>query len=100
VNDLVWAGGAGEVQGPSLRIESGVRAGSKVTPYYDPMIAKVVAWGASREAAIEELDRALAGTTIAPCVSNVAFLRRVLGDGDFRAGRYDTALAEALAKRL
>jgi acetyl-CoA carboxylase biotin carboxylase subunit/3-methylcrotonyl-CoA carboxylase alpha subunit len=99
VNDLVWAGGAGEVQGPTLRIESGVRAGSKVTPYYDPMIAKVVAWGASRESAIEELERALAGTTIAPCVNNVAFLRRVLGDADFRAGHYDTALAEALAKR-
>jgi acetyl-CoA carboxylase biotin carboxylase subunit/3-methylcrotonyl-CoA carboxylase alpha subunit len=99
VDDLVWAGGAGEAQTPALRVESGVRAGSKVTPYYDPMIAKVVAWGATREDAIAELDRALAGTTIAPCVTNVAFLRRVLGDADFRAGRYDTALAEALAKR-
>jgi acetyl-CoA carboxylase biotin carboxylase subunit/3-methylcrotonyl-CoA carboxylase alpha subunit len=98
VNDLVWAGGAGEVQGPALRIESGVRAGSKVTPYYDPMIAKVVAWGATREGAIAELDRALAGTTIAPCVNNVPFLRRVLGDEAFRAGRYDTSLAEAIAK--
>jgi acetyl-CoA carboxylase biotin carboxylase subunit/3-methylcrotonyl-CoA carboxylase alpha subunit len=99
VDELVWAGGVGEAQTAALRIEAGVRAGSKVTPYYDPMIAKVVAWGATRGNAIEALDRALAGTTIAPCVTNVAFLRRVLGDADFRAGRYDTTLAEALAKR-
>jgi acetyl-CoA carboxylase biotin carboxylase subunit/3-methylcrotonyl-CoA carboxylase alpha subunit len=96
VDDLVWAGGAGEAQSPTLRIESGVRAGSKVTPYYDPMIAKVVAWGATREGAIEELDRALAGTTIAPCVTNVTFLRRVLADPDFRGGRYDTALVSRI----
>jgi len=99
VDDLVWAGGAGEAQTATLRIESGVRAGSKVTPFYDPMIAKVVAWADTRAAAIEELDRALAGTTIAPCTTNLAFLRKVLADGDFREGRYDTTFAEALARR-
>jgi acetyl/propionyl-CoA carboxylase alpha subunit len=99
VDELVWAGGAGEVQSRDLRIESGVRAGSKVTPYYDPMIAKVVAWGETRDAAIARLDEALGGTTIAPCTTNLSFLRRVLADGDFRAGRYDTKFAEALAKR-
>ncbi len=99
VDTLVWAGGAGEAQTAALRVESGVRAGSKVTPYYDPMIAKVVAWGETRDAAIAELDRALATTTVAPCVTNVAFLRRILGTEDFRDGRYDTTLAEALAKR-
>ena len=99
VDELVWAGGAGEAQTRTLRVESGVRAGSKVTPYYDPMIAKVVAWGATRDAALDELDRALGGTTIAPCTTNIAFLRRVLADEDFRAGRYDTRFAEALAKR-
>jgi acetyl-CoA carboxylase biotin carboxylase subunit/3-methylcrotonyl-CoA carboxylase alpha subunit len=99
LDELVWAGGAGEAQTPRLRIESGVRAGSKVTPFYDPMLAKVVAWGETREGAIEELDRALAGTTLAPSTTNLAFLRRVLADTDFRAGRYDTKFAEALAKR-
>ncbi len=98
VDQLVWAGGVGEAQTATLRIESGVRAGSKVTPHYDPMIAKVVAWAETREGAIDELGRALAGTTIAPCVTNVAFLRKVLGDGRFRAGHYDTGLAEKLAK--
>jgi acetyl/propionyl-CoA carboxylase alpha subunit len=99
IDELVWAGGAGEAQGERLRIESGVRAGSKVTPYYDPMVAKVVAWGETRQGAVDELDRALAGTVIAPCTTNLAFLRRVLADEEFRAGRYDTRFAEALAKR-
>ena len=99
IDELVWAGGAGEVQTPKLRVESGVRAGNKVTPFYDPMIAKVVAWGETRDGALDELDGALAGTTIAPCTTNLSFLRRVLADDAFRAGRYDTKFAEVLAKK-
>jgi acetyl-CoA carboxylase biotin carboxylase subunit/3-methylcrotonyl-CoA carboxylase alpha subunit len=99
IDELSWAGGAGEVQSPTLRIESGVRAGNKVTPFYDPMVAKVVTWGDTRTAAIEEMDRALAGTTIAPCVTNIPFLRKLLASEEFRAGTYDTKFAEVLAKR-
>jgi acetyl/propionyl-CoA carboxylase alpha subunit len=99
IDELVWAGGAGEVQSRTLRVESGVRQGSKVTPFYDPMIAKVISWGESRATAIAELDRALAGTTIAPCVTNIAFLRDVLASEEFRTARYDTKFAEVLAKR-
>ena len=98
IKELSWAGG-GEVQTSALRIESGVRAGSTVTPFYDPMIAKVVAWGETRSDAISELDRALAATVIAPCVTNLAFLRKVLASDEFRASRYDTKFAEVLAKR-
>jgi acetyl/propionyl-CoA carboxylase alpha subunit len=99
IDEVVWAGGAGEAQTRTLRVESGVRAGNKVTPFYDPMVAKLVAWGETRERAIAELDRALAGTTIAPCTTNLFFLRKVLADPEFRSGRYDTGLAEAIAKR-
>lgn len=99
IDALVWAEGRGEVQSPSLRIESGVRAGNKVTPFYDPMIAKVVAWGETREACIAELDRGLAGTTITPTVTNIPFLRKVLASDEFRSGQYDTKFAEAFAKR-
>jgi acetyl/propionyl-CoA carboxylase alpha subunit len=99
IDELVWAGGVGEAQTARLRVESGVRAGSKITPYYDPMIAKVVAWSETRGGALDELDRALAGTTIAPATTNREFLRKVLADGEFRAGRYDTGFAEALAKQ-
>jgi acetyl/propionyl-CoA carboxylase alpha subunit len=99
IDELVWAGGAGEVQSRALRVESGVVAGSKVTPFYDPMVAKVVSWGETREAAIAELDRALAGTTLAPATTNLSFLRKVLASEEFRAGQYDTKFAEVLAKR-
>jgi acetyl-CoA carboxylase biotin carboxylase subunit/3-methylcrotonyl-CoA carboxylase alpha subunit len=99
VDVLDWAGGAGEAQTPELRVESGVAAGSKVTPYYDPMIAKVIAHGRTRAAALDALDSALAKTTIGPCVTNLSFLRKVLADDAFRQGRYDTSFAEALAKR-
>jgi acetyl/propionyl-CoA carboxylase alpha subunit len=102
IDELVWAGRegeAGEVQTPALRVESGVRAGNKVTPYYDPMIAKVAAWGETREAAIDGLAAALGGTTIAPCTTNLAFLRDLLASAEFRAGAYDTRFAEAFAKR-
>jgi acetyl/propionyl-CoA carboxylase alpha subunit len=99
VDVLVWAGDPGEPQSKALRVESGVKAGNKVTPYYDSMIAKVVAWGESRDEALDRLDAALARTTIAPCTTNVSFVRRVLADPAFRAGRYDTSFAEALAKR-
>jgi acetyl/propionyl-CoA carboxylase alpha subunit len=99
IDELVWAGGAGEAQTERLRVESGVRAGSKVTPFYDPMIAKVVAWNETRAGALDALDAALASTTLGPCTTNIAFLRKVLAAPEFRAGRYDTKFAEVLAKR-
>jgi acetyl/propionyl-CoA carboxylase alpha subunit len=99
IDELTWAGGRGEEQSKTLRVESGVAAGSKVTPFYDPMVAKVVAWGETREAAIKTLDEALAGTTIAPCVTNLSFLRKLLASEEFRASEYDTKFAEVLAKR-
>ncbi len=99
IDELVWAGGAGEVQTNALRIESGVSAGNKVTPFYDPMVAKIVAWGGTRTAAIAALDAAIAGTMIAPCVTNLSFLRKVLASEEFKASEYDTKFAEVLAKR-
>ena len=98
IDELSWGGG-GEVQSRTLRVESGVRAGNKVTPFYDPMVAKLVAWGETRDGAIAELDRAIAGTKLAPCVTNLEFLRKVLASAEFRAGAYDTKFAEVLAKR-
>jgi acetyl/propionyl-CoA carboxylase alpha subunit len=82
-----------------LRIESGVEAGSKVTPFYDSMIAKVVAHAPDRNAAIARLDAALAATELSPIVTNVAFLRDVLHSEAFTSGDYDTLFAEAFAKQ-
>jgi acetyl/propionyl-CoA carboxylase alpha subunit len=74
----------------SLRIETGIAPGSTVTHHYDPMVAKVVTFGATRHQAILTLDRVLAETEIEPLVTNVDFLRALLAHESFRAGQYDT----------
>jgi acetyl-CoA carboxylase biotin carboxylase subunit/3-methylcrotonyl-CoA carboxylase alpha subunit len=91
--------------GADLRVETGVAEGLAVTPYYDPLLAKIVAHGPDRAAAIARLDRALAETTIDlvgpagnPAATNLAFLRKVLAAEAFVSGRYDTTFAEILAK--
>jgi acetyl-CoA carboxylase biotin carboxylase subunit/3-methylcrotonyl-CoA carboxylase alpha subunit len=99
IHELSWAGGRGEVQTRELRVESGVRAGNVVTPFYDPMIAKLVAWGETRAAAIATLDEAIATTTLGPCVTNLSYLRKVLASEEFTSGRYDTSTADVIAKR-
>jgi acetyl/propionyl-CoA carboxylase alpha subunit len=98
IETLTWPNG--EEQTATLRIESGVHAGSKVTPYYDPMVAKVVVWGATRKEAIERMDAALGATHIAPLVTNIAFMRQVLGSDAFGSGEYDTKFAEVFAKTV
>ena len=80
--------------GPGVRVDAGIESGAEVTMHYDPMIAKVIAHGATREEARARLDRALATTEIAGVEHNVAFLRRVLADESFREGDYDTGLID------
>jgi acetyl-CoA carboxylase biotin carboxylase subunit/3-methylcrotonyl-CoA carboxylase alpha subunit len=90
--------------GDDLRVETGFREGDTVTPFYDPLLAKIVAWGKDRDEAIDRLDRALGATTLelvgpkGPAQTNLAFLRRVLGAAPFRSGTYDTHFAETFAK--
>lgn len=98
ITELVWCGGAGERLDDTVRIESAVVAGNKVTPYYDPMVAKVVAWGESRAAAMRTLDETLAQSSMSPLFTNMSFVRAVLANEDFARGEYDTAFAEAFAK--
>ncbi len=75
---------------PNLRIDTGARAGTKVTVYYDPMIAKVIAWGEDRDAAIQTMREALAGTVVEGVKTNIPFLERVFAGEDFAAGRIHT----------
>ena len=77
-----------------VRIDTGVRAGDAVTPFYDPMIAKIVAKGATREAAMARLRAALAETVVAGPKTNLAFLHALLGDAGILAGEMDTALVD------
>ena len=73
-----------------IRIDTGVRAGDTVSPFYDPMIAKVIAWDETREGAIAKLADALAQTQVAGVHTNNAFLIRCLRHPDFIAGNIDT----------
>ena len=81
------------VDGP-VRVDAGVREGDAITPYYDPMIAKLIVWGDNRAQALARLDAALAATHIAGLHTNVAFLRRVVASTAFATADLDTALIE------
>jgi len=83
-----------EPDGPGVRVDSGLRAGTVVGSDYDPMLAKIVAHAADRPAALRALDRALAGTAVLGVTTNVEFLRFLLADPDVVAGRLDTGLLD------
>ncbi|MEM7495316.1 MAG: biotin carboxylase N-terminal domain-containing protein [Myxococcota bacterium] len=82
--------------GPFVRTDTAVYAGWEITPDYDPLIAKVIAWGADRASTLAHLDRALAEFTIKGCKTNTMFLRQVLHFQDYRGGDYDTGIVQRL----
>jgi 3-methylcrotonyl-CoA carboxylase alpha subunit len=77
-----------------IRVDSGVEAGGEVTPYYDAMIAKLIAHAPTREAALDRLAGALDRTVIAGPRSNVAFLAALTRAGEFRQGEVDTGFID------
>ncbi len=74
------------------RADSGVRAGDTISPWYDPMIAKVIVHGPTRAVALARLNRALAGTQVAGTVTNLAFLGALTEHTGFASGDVDTGL--------
>ncbi|WP_378943997.1 biotin carboxylase N-terminal domain-containing protein [Paracoccus sp. R86501] len=76
------------------RIETGVRQGDVISPWYDPMIAKVVTWGTTRAVALRSLERALVDTDVAGSVTNLDFLIALTRHDGFGAGLVDTGLIE------
>jgi 3-methylcrotonyl-CoA carboxylase alpha subunit len=81
-------------EGDGVRIDTGVEAGDSVTPYYDPMIAKVVAHGADRTQALDRLAAALGDTIVAGPRTNLAFLKKLAESPGFRDGPFDTGFIE------
>jgi 3-methylcrotonyl-CoA carboxylase alpha subunit len=77
-----------------LRIDSGIREGSEVRPEYDPLLAKMIAWGADREQARRRLIAGLRGTTLLGVGTNLAFLLQVLDSDAFRRGETFTSTIE------
>ncbi len=78
----------------TVRVDAGVEAGGTITPWYDPMIAKLIVHGRDRAAALATLRRALAQTEIAGVTTNVAFLGRIAASRAFTAAELDTGLIE------
>ncbi|MGN6315669.1 acetyl/propionyl/methylcrotonyl-CoA carboxylase subunit alpha [Trinickia sp.] len=77
-----------------VRIDSGVREGDTITPFYDPMIAKVIVHGADRKEALARMSRALQGCEAVGPQTNVAFLQRIVECEPFATADLDTGLIE------
>jgi urea carboxylase len=85
-----------EADGKRLRIDTWVEAGCEIPPYFDPMIAKLIAWAPSRIEASDVLDRALADTTLYGVESNRGYLRQIIKDAPFASGSPWTRCLEGL----
>ena len=78
----------------SVRIDSGVRQGDAISPFYDPMIAKLIVWGRDRDTALARMAQALSEYQIVGLASNIAFLKRLILSKPFATADLDTGLIE------
>ncbi|MBI2401400.1 MAG: acetyl-CoA carboxylase biotin carboxylase subunit [Gemmatimonadetes bacterium] len=86
--------------GPGVRWESGIEMGTDVGLFYDPLLAKLIAWGRDRDDAIRRMKRALNELMIVGVQTSQPFHRRVMGEPEFRSGRYDIGYLERVGARL
>jgi urea carboxylase len=82
-----------------IRCETWIETGAEVSPYYDPMLAKLIVHAADREDALAALDRALEHTAIEGIETNLAYLRQLLAGDDFRNARHTTRTLDGFAYR-
>jgi 3-methylcrotonyl-CoA carboxylase alpha subunit len=87
-------------EGDGLRIDAGYRSGDNVSPYYDAMLAKVIAWAPTREVAIEKLNRGLEQTDVRGIVTNIPFLSALVTHPAVVANAIDTGFIERELKSL
>ena len=80
--------------GPGLRLDSGVEQGGEVSIYYDPMLAKLIAWAPDRDLSRRRMDVALSQFLVLGVITNIPLLRAVLGHAQFQRGEYDTGFLE------
>jgi acetyl-CoA carboxylase biotin carboxylase subunit len=76
--------------GPGVRDDSGAYEGVEITPHYDPLISKLSVWAATREQAVQRMERALREYVVAGIATNIPFHLQLMAHPDFRAGKYDT----------
>ncbi len=77
-----------------VRVDAGVEQGDVITPFYDPMIAKLIVWDVDRDAALRRMQQALAECEVVGVTTNAAFLRRLVMTDSFTQAKLDTALIE------
>jgi len=77
-----------------IRVDSGIEAGGDVSPFYDPMIAKLIAHAPTREGALDQLDQALDATVVAGVRTNVPLLANLCRAAPFRQGKVDTGFID------
>ncbi len=80
--------------GPGIRVDTGVYPGFEITPYYDPMIAKLIVWGETRAQAILRMRRALEEYKIVGVRTNIPFHQTMMDSHRFMGGQYDTRFVE------
>jgi len=79
-----------------IRVDTHIAAGSRIPPYYDSLMAKIIAHAPDRDSAVSRLRQALAATRLTGVHSNLAFQQRVLADPEFQAGGFDTGFVARL----
>ena len=87
-----WA----EPAGPGIRVDAGYAAGNQVTPFYDPLLAKLCVYGADREQALRRARDAVASFRIGGLKTNLPFHADLLDSEEFRSGGYDTSMVSRL----
>jgi acetyl-CoA carboxylase biotin carboxylase subunit len=88
-----------EPSGPGVRVDSALYEGFEVSPYYDPLLSKLIVWGETRHAAIGRMRRALDEYRITGVPTSIPFCKQVLETEAFVAGTYDTGFIERHAPR-
>jgi 3-methylcrotonyl-CoA carboxylase alpha subunit len=80
--------------GPGVRVDDGIELGTQVSPYYDPMLAKVITYGDDRQEAIRKMIRALQDTVVFGVTTNIPYLLDILENEEFRKGNVSTKFVE------
>jgi 3-methylcrotonyl-CoA carboxylase alpha subunit len=81
-------------EGPGIRFDAGIATGSEVSTHYDPLLAKVITWGADRRESIQRMADALARTAILGVTTNLALLRAIVAHPQFVAGALHTGFLD------
>ncbi len=80
--------------GPGVRVDDGIESGTEVSPYYDPMLVKVITWGDDRQEAIRKMIRALQDTVVLGVTTNIPYLLDILRHPDFVSGNISTGFLD------